>query len=340
MHSDLTEEDLALIHALQIWPRGSWSALAPILGASPMTLASRWNRLRDAGLAWVTALAVPGLLSGFSSVALVELDCVRESFDDVVTRLEQVEQVIAIEHAARGRDLLLTVDGRSFDGLADFLVDVVNRIPGVASMRSHLGVRVHIEGGQWRLDALDRSQREAITTLRHHALPERTDARPRPRPSPLLAGVEKELFYDGRASAAEIAARLGRPPSTVRRALTTLLASPDLAVRCEVAQWHTRWPISVTWWCRLPGNQLHEIVAQLRLDGSVRMCISLTGPSNFAVQAWVADMADLMATQTRIERILRPGEITDSSVTLRTRKRNGWLLQSDGRARGERIPLM
>ncbi|MBV6756440.1 Lrp/AsnC family transcriptional regulator [Rhodococcus opacus] len=340
MHSDLTEDDMALIHALQIWPRGSWRALAPILEASPMTLANRWNRLRDAGLAWVTALAVPGLLSGYSSVALVEVDCVRDSFDDVVARLEQTRQVIAIEHAARGRDLLLTVDGGSFDGLAAFLVDVLNRIPGIASTRSHLGVRVHLEGSRWRLDALDPGQREAVTALRQAARPDLGLSHPRPRPTPLLAAVEKELFYDGRASAADIATRLDRPSSTARRALATLLGSGDLAVRCEVAQWHTRWPISVTWWCRLPGEKLDDIVGQLRRDGNIRMCVSLTGPSNFAVQAWVADMADLMATQTRLEHILRPGEITDSSVTLRTRKRNGWLLQPDGRARGDRIPLM
>lgn len=339
MQSALSEEDLALIHALQIWPRASWSALAPILAASPITLANRWSRLRDAGLAWVTTVPVRGLYSGYTSVALVEVDCARDLFDDVVARLERMEHVVAIEHAARGRDLLLTVSATSFDTLAAFLVDELNRIPGVTSSRTHLAVRVHMEGSQWRLDALDPSQCDAVTTLLRESKAVGEPANVRSAISSRIATLEEQLAYDGRFTAAELAERLSRPPSTIRRQLTTVLASRHLAIRCEVAQLHTRWPITVTWWCRLPGVQLQETIAHLRNDGSVRMCMSLTGPSNFAVQAWVSDMADLMATQARLEQILHPGEIADSSVTLRTRKRNGWLLHPDGRSRGEHTRL-
>ncbi len=52
---ELSEEDLALIHALQIAPRLSWADAAEILGVHATTLAARWERLRSGGAAWITA---------------------------------------------------------------------------------------------------------------------------------------------------------------------------------------------------------------------------------------------------------------------------------------------
>ncbi|MFE5097537.1 AsnC family protein [Streptomyces sp. NPDC056638] len=50
--------DLALVNALQLRPRASWTELAPPLGVTAGTLARRWERLTGEGLAW--ASAVPG----------------------------------------------------------------------------------------------------------------------------------------------------------------------------------------------------------------------------------------------------------------------------------------
>lgn len=340
MQLGFSEQDLALVHALQLSPRASWSALAPVLGASPTALAQRWARLRGAGLAWVAGYPMRELMSGETLVALAEVNCTQGTLTSVATRLEQIPEVITIEHTAHGRDLLVTVNARTFGGLSALLLDQLSRIPGVASTRSHLGARMHFEGGRWRLDALDQAQRDAIgAQLRA----QRRDAPakgqlPSDLTTPVLAPLVRELCRDGRASAAELATRVGRPASTVRRQLATLLRSDALALRCEVAQLYTRWPVCVTWWCRLPGSAVCPTVARLRKDPRVRMCVSLTGAANFLVQAWITDMAELVAAQNRLERLLPAGEITDSSVTLRTRKRMGWLLHPDGRCTGEVVP--
>ncbi|MGW0999031.1 AsnC family protein [Streptomyces sp. NPDC002523] len=54
----VSELDLALVNALQLRPRASWTELAPPLGVTAGTLARRWERLTGEGLAWVSA--VPG----------------------------------------------------------------------------------------------------------------------------------------------------------------------------------------------------------------------------------------------------------------------------------------
>ncbi|WP_235883542.1 Lrp/AsnC family transcriptional regulator [Saccharopolyspora elongata] len=328
---------MALIHALQLQPRAPWTSLAPVLGASPTALAQRWARLRAAGMAWITAYPVHGVFSGGAMVALVEMNCIPGAVDDVAAKLERMPRVHNLEHAAQGRDLMLTVSAGSFGKLSALLLDELPKLPGVASLRSHIGARMHIEGSQWQLDALDREQREEIQ--RAGRAEQGRPSEPIYLRSDVYAPLVSALAHDGRATAAELAAQLGRPTSTVRRQLSALLRSRTLRLRCEVAQLHTRWPMQVIWWCRLPGSTLAAAVSRLREDSRVRLCMSVTGSANLVVNAWTADMGDLMNMQDSLERLLPAGGIVNSSVILRTRKRVGWLMHPDGRCTGEVIPL-
>ncbi|TCK21482.1 Lrp/AsnC family transcriptional regulator [Pseudonocardia endophytica] len=331
----LSEDDMALVHALQVHPRASWSGLAPVLDAAPVTLARRWQRLRDAGYAWVTSYPVVGAES--MQVALVEVDCAPGRLDEVAAALDSEPSVMTIEHAARGRDLLLTVNARSFHALSALVLDHLGRVPGVASTRTHLAAGVHVEGSRWRLDALDGGQADAVRSLRQ------ADSPRAPVAVDLFGDVYgpivRELGADGRAGAAEVAARLGRPASTVRRQLSTLVRSEKLVFRCEVAQLLTRWPICVTWWIRLPTADVGDAVQRVRADQRVRLCLSLTGPANFLVTAWTHTLPELVALQSQLEHALPVAEIVDTSVILRTRKRMGWLLHPDGRSTGRTVPL-
>ncbi|MGA7205706.1 MAG: AsnC family protein, partial [Specibacter sp.] len=54
-NTQLSEEDLALIHALQIAPRAGWVDLGAVLGVHPSNAAARWERLVASGAAWITA---------------------------------------------------------------------------------------------------------------------------------------------------------------------------------------------------------------------------------------------------------------------------------------------
>ena len=331
MHDQLSEDDLALIHALQLWPRATWSALAPILSSSPPVLAARWTRLRQSRLAWVYAYPLGGVARGSRQLAIVELDCGPGAVDDVTARLESLPYVRALEYAARGRHLMLIVTAPSFNRLSSLILDELSRVPGVMSARTHLGVHMHVEGRQWRLDALDREQRSAVDAAAKVAAPGLRGGPPVDLGSSTYAPLAAVLGVDGRATATEIADRIDRPASTVRRQLARLMKAGALAMRCEVSQLHTRWPVSVSWWCRVPTTALDSVVASMRAEPRVRMCMSMTGPANFVVFAWTADMVDLMQLQGVLENLLLPGGIIDSSVALRTRKRAGWLLAPDGR---------
>lgn len=49
----LGEEDLRLINALQIGPRLSWNVLGQVLERHPTSLAARWRKLEESGVAWL-----------------------------------------------------------------------------------------------------------------------------------------------------------------------------------------------------------------------------------------------------------------------------------------------
>jgi DNA-binding Lrp family transcriptional regulator len=332
VNTALEEADLALIHALQITPRAGWADIAPVLGSSPATLAARWARLRGEGLAWVTAY--PGVTFPEVTVALVEIDCTPGARPAVVGHLCQDPRALTVEESARGRDLLLTVMVPDLRALTRFVLDDLPAVDGIAAQRTYLATEVHFEGSRWRLDALDPHQAAALHALRTSAAPSGTPPSPPRDAGPLV----EALAADGRVSAAEVARRTGRNPATVRRQLARLLASERLALRCEVAQVQSRWPISCSWLARVPAHEHDRTVKALATLPELRLCASTTGETNMMMTVWVRSPADLL----RLERLLGERlpwlDLVDTAITLRTAKRMGWLLDAEGRCTGAVVP--
>lgn len=331
----LDEEDLALLHGLQIAPRVSWSAAAAILGSSPATLAARWSRLRDQGLAWVTAH--PSGRSAGVVVALVEVDCWPGSRADVVRTLCADTRVATVEESARDRDLLLTVMAPGLPEMTRFVLDDLARVPGVEHTRTHLTTAIHSQGSSWRLDALDRQRRLEFERIaaKPTGVGSRTGGLPPATAWPLI----RELSRDGRATAADLARRCGRNPATVRRQLPRLLSAGPLAFRCEVAQVASQWPISCTFVARVPPTEHARTATSLATLAELRLCISTTGSSNFMFTVWVRSLGRLMDIERLLAERLPDVTILESAVTLRTTKRMGWMLDESGRCTGEVVPI-
>ncbi|HET7303398.1 MAG TPA: Lrp/AsnC family transcriptional regulator [Segeticoccus sp.] len=329
------EQDLAIIHALQIAPRMSWAEAARVLGGTPQALATRWRRLRDEGLAWVT---VHPAGTGGEVIAMVEIDCLPGWRVRVARALCADPRVASVEEAARGCDLLLTVIAEDLTALSGFVLDDLRAVEGVANQRSFLATSVHRQGSSWRLRALDGPQQAALEAV---ALRSAREARRAGTAAPVpsrLRPIVQELARDGRATAAELARATGRNPATVRRQLATVLASGRLAFRCEVAHEHTRWPILCNWQARVPTAEHDRTAKALATLPELRLCLSTTGEANLYFTVWAESLPDLL----RIERLLAERlpwlELTNSTVTLRLLKRMGWLLHADGRCTGEVVP--
>ena len=331
----LSEQDLELISALQIAPRVTWQDAAAILGTHPATLAARWERIRAAGLAWITAYSVGDPTS--MNLAFVNVDCTPGRTDDVSEALCAMPEVQSVELPAGHHDLLLTVFTETLPDYALRVGPAIRAVPGVERVHSSLGSRLHQAGHAWRLAALGAKKAAAFAEL--------DEAKPAEGPLPAACrDLLPLLARDGRASAAEMARALGRNPSTVQRQLTRILGSGLVSFRCDVAQIAVGFPVNCTWYARVPPGQHAAAAAALRTLRSVRLAASVTGPSNFIVTMWLHSVAEVMGAELALQERVPGIELTESLVMLRVAKRMGVLLGPDGRSLGvpaarDRLPL-
>lgn len=324
----LPERDLELIHGLQIAPRASWVDAARILGSTPAAVAARWDRLRTAGIAWITAH--PGARTPGTLIAFVEVDCLPGRKPAVVSSLCADPRVLTVEESARGGDLLLTVTTPDLTALSRFVLDDLEGVGGVQRHRTHLAKRLHHEAMSWRVGALDADQRSAFAAL--NPPPEESWTTPLPHS---MEPLVEALARDGRTSAAEMARLTGRKPATVRRQLGRLIGSGVLSFRCELAQGYSRWPVNCNYFARVPPRELERTVASLTTLPELRLCVSTTGQTNLMFGVWVGSTADLLDLEHRLGAQLPWVQVLDSAVTLRTAKRMGWMLDEYGAATGE-----
>ncbi len=320
---DLDERDLRLLHALQIRPRAPWAALAPIVGADAVTLARRWNVLHEAGLAWVTAYK--GLGAKYSG-AVVEIDCAPASIIRATEELAGEKEVMTIDQTAGGRDLVVTLMCRTEADLSRFLLDRLCTVEGIRSTRTHRTIRLLADAQQWRL----RSLQDAEARLLERNLP-----RPVPAGREMPPELEEQLAVilkaDGRASVADIAARLDISPAKAKNAVATLVAHQRLVLRLEIARPYTPWPVSVWYFMRVPATKVEAVAGRLTGLEEVRLVTTTGGMYSILMAVWLRRIEDMTVLERQLGERLPFAEIMDRSIVLRTPKHVGHRLDPTGK---------
>lgn len=321
---DLDELDLALINALQIAPRASWRLIGDVLEVDPVTVARHWERLSRDGLAWVTAYGSSSLMRSMS-FALVAVTCAAGHVWSVAKALLDDPHAVTIAHTVGTCDLLVTVWTPDLPTHSRYLLNRLNRLPGVITCRTSVASDMFIEGSRWRLHALAPAQRARLAL-------KVTDGHDRDMLRPKDRELVVALSTDGRASYKDLAALTGSSASTVRRRLDRLVASRALALRCEVARSVSGQPVSATFWIEVAGLDLREAAARLAQLPQARMCAAMVGGSDLALTVWVRSVEDLQPLEMEIRHRVPGVAVTERTLTLRHLKLMGRVLRDDGRA--------
>ncbi|MER5204794.1 Lrp/AsnC family transcriptional regulator [Streptomyces sp. NPDC002825] len=330
----LDDVDQALVHALQIAPRAGWNEIGAVLGLDAVTVARRWQRLTEAGAAWISCSPSPALASaGQGLLAFVEVDCAGGSLLTVAHSLAQLPHVTAVEHVSGDRDLLLTVMAPDLAALTHWMTRGIGAMPGVTASRTHLASTVYTEGSRWRLRALDRTQINRLTDT-HTA---RTGAPVFPL-TDLDHALVAALSMNGRATYRALADTCGASPDTVRRRVGRLFAAGMLHTRCEVARPLSEWPVTVIQWGRAAAGELERVSRAVTGAREVRLCAGVTGRNNILIVAWVKSLTDVQRFETRLTQRVPGLHITDRAVALWPLKLSGHLLDEHGYRTGG-IPL-
>lgn len=331
--ANLDELDLALLNALQIHPRATWAAVAAALEVDPVTVARRWNRLAEAGYAWITCYPGPALADAVS-LAFVEVDCAG-TVPEVAEATARMPHVATVEHTTGTRDLLLTVLTHNLGALSRFLLADLDAFPGVRGTRTHLATRTYVEGSRWQLRALDADQRARL----------RPPAHPRPRRGRTSQfttadrSLVRLLNTDGRRSYSALTSELGTSVNTIRRRVDALLACGHLTIRCELSRLLSDWPVSATLWAHVPVDELDRAADLISALPEVRLCVALTGgPANLLCSLWLHTADDVQRLETELADRLPRLRIIDRAVALRHFKRMGRLLNEHDTAT-DTVPL-
>ncbi|WP_348789890.1 Lrp/AsnC ligand binding domain-containing protein [Leifsonia sp. NPDC080035] len=329
--SALTDLDLRLIHAVQIAPRAPWTTLAPIVGADAVTLARRWNRLRDDGIVYVTGY---GAGTSTALLSLIEIECAPGETLNVAQALQNDREAFTIDLTAGGRDIMVSLISTDTSGLSQWTLERIRSVARVRSMRTHLVSQPIADARNWRLRALSKAEVAAVAKADQHTAP------PMPRLQPdQLAALTEHLAIDGRAGVTEIANAIGVPSRKVRDAIAALRASGRLVIRVDVARDHTPWPVYAWYFLRVPAAMVASVGPQLGRMEEVRLVVTTVGEFNVIMAVWLRTLQDVNRLEAVIEERLPGVTIADRSVVLRTVKHLGHFLDERGQATGETVPM-
>lgn len=329
---EVDELDLCVVNCLQVDPRASWATVGQVLGIDPVTASRRWQRLSDAGIAWVTGRAA-GHTAPESCLAVIELSCSAAETMAIAHRIASLPHVLSLEHTSGPRALSLLAEIRDLSMLSSFLLESLGRIPGVISTRSHTVTQIMTMGDQWRLKVLDRSQTAALQRAgRIHTV----------RPGPVVARrpydlVDRQLILllgeDGRMPVSAMAARLGLGESTIRRRLHALIDAHRVVLRCDMTLAASGWPV-ITWvWCYLRPDDTETLPAIMRHISGVRVCWRISGGlPNVLLALNAHTVQELPVIAAQLAEVAPRLSVVDQTLVLRSVKRSGRELDESGRS--------
>lgn len=329
--SRIAEHDLELVHALQVSPRASFAQLGQVLGTSPVTLGRRWERLRQEGLAWVAATPSRRFVTA-GSIAYVEVRCQPARRWEVAMALAQERATASVDLTAGSSDLMLSIATSDLKALSTYLIERVDRIPGIRSTNTFLATRSYLQGGDWQVAALNQRQ---IDVLRRQNQEEQTLTEFVPFDRALLLA----LGEDGRMSHVDLAERTGTSPSSVRRRISRLVSSGAITLRCDIAAPAFGWPVSAHIAGRVTPARLSLIAAAIARMPSVRLVTTVTGSVNLFIGLWLHSIDAVTEMEEKIGSIYPDWQAIDRIVVLQSLKRAGRLLDAEGRATGT-VPMV
>ncbi|MGO1050249.1 AsnC family transcriptional regulator [Crossiella sp. CA198] len=329
MPSQLTESDLVLVEALQLAPRAPWAVLGAAIGVDARTAARRWARLRDNGLAWLTAYVPPPTLT----IGYLDLAVRPDRIAALSAALCAWPQVFSVEHTTGRHQLFLGVDAVDLTALDTLVSTGIGALEGVLSLRLTVVCQVYREGSDWLARALTPAQRARLPAPA--PLPHPATANPWTR---LDQDLVRELTVEPRRSAAELAQRCGSSTATVRRRLHRILRGRELDFRCDIAQALAGWPVTVVYRLSVPAEALDASARALAALPETRLCSAVLGDHNLLLAAWLHGAGDCPDFEARLRLAAPAVTVSEGNLSLRVPKRMGRLLNADGRAIGQ-VPM-
>ncbi|HEY3560784.1 MAG TPA: AsnC family transcriptional regulator [Kribbella sp.] len=284
--------DRALVHALQLDGRASYSRIGEVLGVSTQTVARRFNRLRaEAGL---RVIGAPDPQAVGRSLWLLRLTATPQVAQDLAGALARRSDTSWVKLASGGTEIAVTVHSTPSSGNALLLNDIP-RTTGITAVSAHYLLHLYVGGPTaWRgrAKSLTAVQEAALITTSKDPGPVR----------PLGAGDGKllaALAEDGRATHADLAARTGWSAATVARRLEELQQSGAIYFDVDLDPVALGFTTSAMLWLSVPPAHLDAVGRALSEHDELAFVAATTGRTNLVTQAICTGPDELHTYLTR-----------------------------------------
>ncbi len=275
---DVDRVDRQLLHALQIDGRAPFRLLASAISVSEQTVARRYRRLHDAGVARVLALPDP---EREGQSWLLRIGAEPAAIRPLAAALAQRADVGWIGLMAGGAEIACAARARTRDQRDALLLHQLpdtRRVLGVTAyaLLHRFQARTQADWDGFA-DPLTEQQRARLIDARTHR--ERsTAATLTEHDEPLLA----LLAQDGRISYAELAARTARPEAQVARRVDALLSGGAIYLHMDIAAELLGFATSAMLYLTVAPAALSAVGEELANHPETAFVAAVTGPANLA----------------------------------------------------------
>ena len=320
----IDELDRAVVHAIERSPRASWATIAAVVGADAATVARRWQRLEESGIAWATCYP---LLVDEGGSAIVELTCASGTALRVARTVARDPRALFVDVVTGAREVLLTAACADRDALGSFVLRSLPAIEGVQAVRTHPIVNVRFSGGFAARGSLDAHAVARLPAPDHGPL-----LRSHARGDDLDWAICLTFSRDGRATVSDVARATGSSDSTVKRRIARLFDAGLLRMMVELAAWDAGHHSVVWMTARIPVAERDEVTRQVGAIPGVKAITSVAGPDNLLIKVGLRTLSALDDIEARLARSVPSLTITDRRVVLRPVRLASRLVDERGRA--------
>ncbi|MEV5595073.1 AsnC family transcriptional regulator [Streptomyces sp. NPDC052496] len=323
----LDDLDRALIHALHIDGRASFTQLADVLEVSPQTVSRRYDRLREHAALRVVGLPDPRLTG--QEQWLLRLTVAPETALDLAHALVRRPDTSWVYLTGGGTEIVAVLQTPL--GTAHGHSLLLHELPpsiGLTAVSAHHLLHTYLGWRTpWRMSAnalTPRQQRRlggARTTGRGES--PAADRYRQVRLTPADHALMDALRRDGRTSVGDLAATTGWSPATVSRRLENLGEEGVIFFDVELDPTLLGGNTKVLLWMAVAPAHLDEVATTLARHGELALVAHTTGPTNLVAHALCQDTAALYHYLTHGLGAVKAIRTLETAPVLRTLKAVG-----------------
>ena len=137
LHSELLDEvNLRILDILGRDASRPFVDIAKELEISDATVHIRVKRLQAAGILRKFTITTDNVLLGYDHLAFVGINLSKDSGDEVLVALSQIEEILELHEMYGQYDLLVKIRSRNLEEMRDIVANKISKIPQITEAQS------------------------------------------------------------------------------------------------------------------------------------------------------------------------------------------------------------